>query len=781
MTGGTRRSTRRTTFARKRKRKSSFAVDSNIAREIWAVGYLAIAIIFLMSVYGGFGIIGELLNAALQPIFGFGIHLVPILFLVVSATLFFSKKIHFGISSIVGLALMMVSLLSIFHLSVPTDDLLSAAQTGTYGGYIGFVTNFLFREVLKIGHLGTSVLLIAGLSIGFLFTFELSIITLFKKALPSISMRPARKKSGKSDAKGKKDEEEFEDNYDEDELEDGVEDDEEIQIIKPEPVKAEDAEGVDVEDAKTDDTAKKKPKGGIIRRGSHKKDADDLGIKTPIVSKKDTDGWEFPSLDMLSKMSSVNEEDDEILKSNAEKIRNKLEQFGIYVTMSDVHVGPTVVQYTLKPDEGVKLAKITTLKSDLALALSAKSIRIEAPIPGKGLVGIEVPNSHRSTVRIREMLESKEFSKINSKMRFPLGRDVSGKAIIADIQKMPHLLIAGATGSGKSVGINALLMSLLYQNSPQDLRLILIDPKRVELNTYNGIPHLLTPVITDVEKAATSLRWAVNEMNRRYQVFQDTRNRNIHEYNNDKKIEEKLPKIIILIDELADMMMAVGKEVEATICRIAQMSRATGIHLVIATQRPSVDIITGLIKANIPTRIAFATTSGIDSRTILDGIGAEDLLGQGDMLYLPSDMSKPIRIQGTFASTDEINKVTNFIKLKNEPNYDETITSRSTRSQRLVGIPSSAAVSDDELYKNALNVVMESRKASASLLQRRLQIGYARAARLLDEMEENGIIGPVNGAKPRNIFIDNLESIGVEDDSPKGAAMGISDDETRME
>jgi S-DNA-T family DNA segregation ATPase FtsK/SpoIIIE len=424
--------------------------------------------------------------------------------------------------------------------------------------------------------------------------------------------------------------------------------------------------------------------------------------------------------------------------------------------MSDVNVGPTVIQYTLKPHEGVKLSKITTLKNDLALTLAARAIRIEAPIPGKSLVGIEIPNEQRTIVRLREILESDEYMEPKSNLKLPLGRTVSGKPMVIDLAAMPHMLVAGATGSGKSVGMNSFLLSLLYQNSPQDLKMIMIDPKRVELNTYNGIPHLLTPVITDLEKAAIALKWAAAEMNRRYIELADTKHRNITDYNADPAMEEKMPKIVIVVDELADLMMVAGKEVEASICRIAQMARAVGMHLLIATQRPSVDVITGLIKANIPARLAYAVTSGIDSRTILDAIGAEDLLGQGDMLFINGQMSKPVRIQGIYVSSKEIEKVTNRVKLTLEPEYNDTITSPEVAKQNVQGLPNvrgGVTAGADPMYDKALAVVMESRKASASLLQRRLEIGYARAARILDEMEAGGVIGPVRGAKPREIYI----------------------------
>ena len=463
--------------------------------------------------------------------------------------------------------------------------------------------------------------------------------------------------------------------------------------------------------------------------------------------------WEYPSMDLLETNSEGISVDDNALKKNAENIKNKLGTFGIDVSMKDVHVGPTVVQYSLKPHEGVKLSKITSLKQDLALALAAKAIRIEAPIPGKSLVGIEVPNDSRATVYMRDLMESKEYQGHKSKLKLAIGRDVSGKAIIGDLSKMPHLLIAGATGSGKSVGMNSFLISLLYNNSPEELKLILIDPKRVELNNYNKIPHLLTPVITDPEKAATSLRWAVAEMNTRYQTLADAGHRNIADYNADKNVVVKMPKIVIVIDELADLMMASGKETEASICRLAQMARAVGMHLIIATQRPSVDVITGLIKANIPARISFTVSSSVDSRTIIDAVGAEDLLGQGDMLYLPGNMGKPVRIQGIYISSKEIERVTNRIKLTMEPDYLDEITSRETAQKKVNGVPGGADGTDDALYQDAVEIVRQTKKASASFLQRRLSIGYNRAARLIELMEEQGLVGPQETSKSREVYL----------------------------
>lgn len=468
--------------------------------------------------------------------------------------------------------------------------------------------------------------------------------------------------------------------------------------------------------------------------------------------------WEPPYLDLLENKVSTITVDEKKLRQKAESIREKLDQFGIEVTMKSVHVGPTVTQFTLDPAAGVKLNKITTLKSDLALALAAPSVRIEAPIRGKKLVGIEIPNEKRATVGMREILESDFWEADQSVLKLAVGRDVAGKPVVVDLAKMPHLLIAGKTGSGKSVAMNAFLVSLLWNNSPEDLRMILIDPKRVELEPYNHLPHLLTPVITEPEKAVSALAWAVAEMNRRYKDFAAKRCRNISEYN-EKNPDIKEPYIVIVIDELADLMMVAGKDVEAAICRIAQMARAVGMHLLVATQRPSVDVVTGLIKANLPARIAFRVSSGIDSRVIIDGVGAEDLLGFGDMLYLDGNSGDLSRIQGLYVANEEVERITNHIKLQ----FPEMIVNDEITNQSIEGMAKGGVLTTglnkgmedenlDALFNEAVNIVLETGKASASFLQRRLEVGYARAARLLDQMEIRGIVGPARGAKPREIY-----------------------------
>ena len=428
-----------------------------------------------------------------------------------------------------------------------------------------------------------------------------------------------------------------------------------------------------------------------------------------------------------------------------EKIKQALLNFGIEVEMGQVSVGPTVTQYTFKPAEGVKLSQITGLANDLALALAAHPIRIEAPIPGKALVGIEVPNEAVATVALRDILESDAFRRRRSNLTVSLGKDVAGTAWVADIETMPHLLIAGATGSGKSVCINSLLISLLYTNSPADLKFIIVDPKRVEMSAYNQIPHLLTPVITEVDKIISALKWVVAEMDRRYQILSQANKRNIQGF---RQAGGDMPYIVVVIDELADLMAVAAHDVESAIIRLAQMARAVGIHLIVATQRPSVDVITGLIKANITNRIAFAVASATDSRTILDIGGAEKLLGRGDSLYLSPQLSKPKRLQCALVTDQEIEQVVNFLHHQQQPVFNHDVVAKPTYGR---GVLMSEG---DDLFDEAKAVVVRAQKASASLLQRRLRVGYARAARLLDLLEEAGIIGPGEGAKPREVLVD---------------------------
>ncbi|HEU4914737.1 MAG TPA: DNA translocase FtsK 4TM domain-containing protein [Candidatus Saccharimonadales bacterium] len=468
--------------------------------------------------------------------------------------------------------------------------------------------------------------------------------------------------------------------------------------------------------------------------------------------------WKFPDVNLLDQKQDKADAGD--VNGNAQAIRDTFANFNIDVEMEGANVGPRVTQYTMKPPTGVKLTKITALENNLALDLAAHAIRIEAPIPGKRAVGIEVPNVKSAIVRLSSIVQARDWSDLKGPLGFAIGKDISGKPVVADLAKMPHLLVAGQTGSGKSVMINAILTSLLYRNSPSDLKLILVDPKQVELTPYNDIPHLLTPVINEPEKCISALKWAVAEMERRLRTMAEVGKRNIAEYNNLKK-EEGMPYIVIVIDELADLMMMAARDVEALIVRLAQKARAAGIHLVLATQRPSVDVITGLIKANVPARIAFTVASQVDSRTIIDQMGAEKLLGMGDMLLLTSDMPKPKRVQGAFISDEETGKVTDFIRMQRPPEYDDEIISQPVQLNGKGGVVADVGGNDadDDMWRDAVQVVIEGRKASTSLLQRRLRIGYGRAARLIETMEEQGIVGPADGARPREVLVNSLDEV----------------------
>lgn len=484
-------------------------------------------------------------------------------------------------------------------------------------------------------------------------------------------------------------------------------------------------------------------------------------INSPLKQKvSDMTLWEYPPLTLLSDGPGQKADRGDKNK-NASIIEKTLEGFGITAKVAEVNSGPAVTQYALEIALGTKVSKITSLSSDLALALAAPTgqVRIEAPIPGKSLVGIEIPNRGLEFVTLKKMLSSEVMRKTKSKLVVALGLDVSGSPVIADINRMPHVLVAGTTGSGKSVLINAWICSLLFRTTPQEVRLIMVDPKRVELIGYNGIPHLLTPVIVETDKILSALRWAMTEMENRYKQFAEVGVRNIEGFN-DLSGFQALPNIVILVDELADLMAYAPVEVEDAICRLAQMARATGIHLVVATQRPSVDVITGLIKANIPSRIAFNVSSMVDSRVILDSPGAEKLLGRGDMLYVPPDQSKPSRIQGTFVSEAEVTKVVEFLRQKNVPvEYTQEVLTQPLTGWKKGGVATMGTSADgkDALFEDALRLICQHDKASASLLQRRLSIGYARAARILDQLEAAGIIGPGEGSKPRDVLVKNAD------------------------
>jgi len=530
-------------------------------------------------------------------------------------------------------------------------------------------------------------------------------------------------------------------------------------------------------ETKQPEPVKVSPRIVLFKKGVNKTESKEKEIKKS-ERRSETGNYVFPSLDLLNKNEVAPTSGN--IKENSTIIKNTLEKFGIPVEMVEVNVGPTVTQYAFKPAEGVKLSKITTLTNNLALALAAHPIRIEAPIPGKSLVGIEVPNKVRSVVALRNLLSHSAFQNSNSPLLIALGRSVTGAPVFTDLTEGPHMLVAGATGTGKTIFLNALILSLLYKNSPQTLRMILIDPKRVEFQHYNEIPHLLCPVIYDASKTINALQWLVKEMERRFRVFSEIPTRNIATYNQNKLViakNKQLPYIVFIVDELADLMAAKGREIEGGVVRLAQMARATGIHLVLATQRPSVEVITGLIKANIPTRVTFQVASQVDSRTVLDISGAEKLLGAGDMLFLSSKSTKLGRIQAPYISEAEVKRVVDFIAAQKEKIMESQTMLVEDLREALEHSESSLAETgevwgeEDPLFEKVKQLVLETRKASASFLQRRLRIGYARAARLIDMLEERGIVGPAEGAKPREVYGEvrfadvNSQADSQEDDS----------------
>ena len=539
------------------------------------------------------------------------------------------------------------------------------------------------------------------------------------------------------------------------------------------PVGASDIETVSDHDARGDSIDVENGETSAVPRRTRKSSGDNEPMEPLVIEESEPiKKYEFPPIDLLTKPKGTKGVSERELQDTAMKLQSTLDSFGVRVTVTNVSCGPAVTRYELQPEQGVKVSKITSLADDIKLNLAAADVRIEAPIPGKAAVGIEVPNKENSTVLLRELLESSEFTGHGSKVAFAVGKDIGGQTVVTDIAKMPHLLIAGATGSGKSVCINTLIMSILYKADPSEVKLIMVDPKVVELSVYNGIPHLMIPVVTDPKKASAALNWAVIEMMERYQKFAELEVRDLKGYNErvadaaKQGLEEEkykhLPQIVIIVDELADLMMVAPGEVEDSICRLAQLARAAGIHLVIATQRPSVNVITGVIKANIPSRIAFAVSSAIDSRTILDGAGAEKLLGKGDMLFFPSGYSKPVRVQGAFVSDREVSAVVDFLKSNNEGSaynteISEKISNMPTGGGDSAGAGSGNANGYDEYFADAGKLIIEKDKASIGMLQRAYKIGFNRAARIMDQLAEAGVVGPEEGTKPRKVLMSAEE------------------------
>jgi DNA segregation ATPase FtsK/SpoIIIE, S-DNA-T family len=685
---------------KKKTKRLELHLNPEVRQEIAAIVLFVLAALLVLAMFNIGGLLPRALFGALRFVVGMAAYVLPVIFITLGAMLFMPERYEVRAHNYIGFIALVLALAGLWHIGAGGSEAIILAREGDGGGVLGYMISM---GLLVILNTGTATLVLVALLLVAIVMAANSKLSHILGKIKSLFVRPQEA---------------------------------DIQINEP--------AGMVVNT--------RLPIKGTLGNGTGKpkEEAEALTVSSDTA-------WTPPSLNLLEETTT--KADAGNIKENASIIAQTLSSFGIETQMGEVNVGPTVTQYTLKPESGVKLNKITTLDHNLALSLAAHPIRIEAPIPGKSAVGIEVPNKTTAMVRMKDILTSAEFKAMKSPLTFVLGRDVAGLPTGADLSKMPHMLIAGATGSGKSVMINTFLTSLLYRNSPSDLKLILVDPKRVELTPYNDIPHLLSPVITEPEKCISALKWAVAEMERRYKLFAEVGKRNIAEYNTEKK-EEGMPYIVIVIDELADLMVLAAADVEALIVRLAQMARATGIHLVLATQRPSVDVITGLIKANIPARIAFTVASQVDSRTILDQGGAEKLMGKGDMLFSGPEFIKPKRVQGVYMSEKEVKAVTDYLRSARTPQYNDEVLSQQVK----LGSGGRGSLGDmddvdDDLFEEAADTVIRSGKASASLLQRRLRVGYARAARLLDILEERGVVGPPDGARPRDVLVSSLAEV----------------------
>lgn len=740
-------------------------IHGDAKRGAVAIFFFTLAVLFVLGFLSeakivDAGILGKFLNKAAGGMFGIGKYISPFVLAGAGIILLFRKETLFYVSKLMGICAAFFSMLGLVHIFMyDPDKMLKAAKTGEGGGFAGYVISYLLTNLT--GKAGATVIIVAIFLIGIIVAFNFSIVNFARKFI--------RKEM--------------------EELDDKDNEEPEIQNVKVEKEPIEDPVVIDEKEEKDEkvEYVKDPNEEDNLSEKVLKKAAAWMpkNFSAPKKNHEHDLQWDLPAIDLLETYTGKAQGGD--VNANVRTIRDTLKHFGIDVELGEIKTGPTVTQYSFRPAVGVKLTRITSLSNDLALALAAHPIRIEAPIPGKSLVGIEVPNKAPAMVRLPELLQSQEFANRQTNLLLALGKDVSGNCVFGNLKKMPHLLIAGSTNSGKSVCVNTILMSMLYQNSPDDLKLLLVDPKRVELSLYNGIPHLLADVIVDNGKVLKALKWAIGEMERRYKLLQSAGSRDIMSFNqkaesgetrrwidpetNEECEEaiEKIPYIVIVIDELADLMTSHGKEVEGAIIRLAQMSRAVGIHLILSTQKPIVTVITSLIKSNIPTRIAFKVPALMDSRTILDLSGAEKLLGNGDMLFSSAATQGLRRLQGVYVSENEVKSVVSFIKKqkreKREDDLSEDIISDEAghdKDESVSGmeeridfdsIEYGEPNDDDSLIEEAKKVVIQAGKASTSLLQRRLRVGYSRAARLMDSLEEQGVIGPQDGSKAREVLV----------------------------
>ncbi|MEA3296122.1 MAG: DNA translocase FtsK 4TM domain-containing protein [Patescibacteria group bacterium] len=738
---------------KKFKLRLNFDLPDDIKKKIYGIIMFLTAVIISLSFFHKAGKGGEFLMKSGIFLIGKAVFIIPLLFIIGGLVFFFYKKTDKKFRKNNSSKLIIIGIfLAILGITGIMETLYSNNYNAKeFGGLLGYLISYPFIAIFGIwgaGAVFTAVIIISAI--------------IFYQLAPDDFWKIKIKKQEKSL----------------------------IQINESgKPIKIPEFKVKEIKsDAEIKEPDNKKEKQGIFQKKKKNEQADIISASSKSVS---VQRYKLPSLDLLEKDKGTAYSGD--IRRNSAIIKQTFENFNIAVQMEEINIGPTVTQYTLIPSQGVKLSKITALNNDLSLALAAHPIRIEAPIPGRSLVGIELPNKTRTVIGMRTLLEAPKFQDFSDGLLLALGKDVAGNPIYADLCKMPHLLVAGSTGSGKTICLNSIILSLLYKNSPKTLRMILVDPKRVEFPVYNSLPHLLSPVIYNAQKTVEALKWLTTEMERRFDVLSGVGARDIKGYNKiinekiknkNKSIEEKqgdeleiMPYIVLIIDELADVMAAKGREVEAEIVRLSQMSRAVGIHIILATQRPSVEVLTGLIKANIISRITFKVASQVDSRTILDMAGAEKLLGAGDMLFISSEHSKPKRIQGIYTSEKEVKKSIDFIKqfqsgdkqeLKLNEGEDEVVADETAdsfkKAMEFSELNKNFSDDEDPLYEEAKEIAIQAKKASASLFQRRLRIGYARAARLIDSLEEKGVIGPGDGARPREILV-----AGTANENPFGS------------
>ena len=750
----------------RRSTKKKSVASPAISKEILGISLMGISILILIGIFSDkSGLFGNLLRKVFIGLFGIGGYIIPVVTIIIGIFYIQGRLDRISRLSVYAGSLL-IMLMIFFHLLFYGEDreisLLSVSYlegaTWQTGGYIGALLSYILLSL--IGLYGTYVSLAVLFGVWLLLLTQFPIFSWINEHIESWLKKIKEKCITKKNVKirqAKRSKKTIKTQESSQPMQVLSQEEEETSILQVsersimEEIPIYDSCAYDEKESKIEEVPQRLSKQTSSKCCIKEEiSAEETMNKMIIENQQSNPPYQFPSVTLLQKGQVIqNKEASKKSLNNARKLEETLASFGVEAKVTQIHKGPSVTRYELQPKQGVKVSKIVNLADDIALNLAAPNIRIEAPIPGKAAVGIEVANAASEMVYLREVIDSDRFLAFPSKLAFALGKDIAGKPIIADIGKMPHILIAGATGSGKSVCINTLITSIIYKAKPHEVKLIMIDPKVVELSVYNGIPHLLIPVVTDPKKAAGALFWAVNEMTKRYNLFAENNVRDMKGYN-EKQSEEnaKLPQIVIIIDELADLMMTGAKEVEDAICRLAQMARAAGIHLVIATQRPSVDVITGVIKANIPSRLAFAVSSGTDSRTILDMVGAEKLLGKGDMLFYPVGQSKPIRIQGAFISDQEVESIVNSIKTEHATYEEEVIQTLENAAMPTI----SENEEEDELLEKAIEFARDKEKLSISMLQRYFRIGFNRASRLMESLETRGIVGPDEGSKPRKVL-----------------------------